>query len=514
MASDTPNRRIAKNTLYNYIRLIVTMGISLYISRIVMEILGVSNYGLFGVVGGVLGMFTFLNGALSEATSRFFNVEMGRPGGDVNRMFNINLVLHTALAAIIFVVAEIVGMWYIKNRLVVEPGRMDDAIFIFQLSILTCCLGIMNGPYGAIFGAHEKFKFCYNLEIINHFIRATLVILLQFYGGDALRPYAIITVLTTANTFVIYHWVAARRWPQIVKIRFIRGWRNYTSVLKFSVWQLLTTLSLMFRGSGSDLLINAFFGTSINGVYALSKTVTNYVRSYSTTFNGPTAPQVIQAYSKGDMSRCSYLLNKVGRVCMLLFIMLLFPLWIEMGFVLSLWLKSVPADLEVFCKWNLIMGGVALSSGALVNLVNAYGRIGWFKVNMAFWFVFCIPLAYVMFRLGAPGYYVIIAFMIADVMLRTVQLILMHRLIGFDSWLYVKEAYGRPALIALIMSGVMIAYPYLGIEHPIARVGGIVACAALTASLIYSIGLTGGERRKVISIIKSKLIVFCPAIAR
>ncbi len=514
MSKDSANRRIAKNTLYNYIRLIVTMGISLYTSRIVMEILGVSNYGLFGVVGGVLGMFTFLNGALSEATSRFFNVEMGRPGGDVNRMFNINLVLHTALAVIIFVLAEIGGMWYIKNRLVVEPGRMGDAIFIFQVSIITVCMGIMNGPYGAIFSAKEKFKFCYNLEIINHVVRAALIILLQFYRGDALRPYALITALTTFSSFIIYHWLAYRWWPEIVKIRIIRGWRNYISVLQFSGWQLLTTISVMFRGSGSDLLINAFFGTSINGVYALSKTVTNYVRTYSTTFNGPTAPQIIQAYAAGNMARCSYLLNKIGRVCMLLYIMLMFPLWIELGFVLSLWLKTVPADLEVFCKWNLIMGGVALSAGALVNLVNAYGRVALFKINMVFWFIFCLPLTYVLFKAGAPGYYVLITFIIADVGLRTVQLILMHKLIGFDSWSYVKEAYGRPALIALLMAGVMTVYPYLGIEHPLARVGAILACAALTASLIFTIGLTPGERRKVMSIIKSKFSVVCPALAR
>ena len=403
MASQSGNKKIAINTIYMYIRLFVTMAIGLYTSRIVLLVLGVSDYGLFNVVGGVLAIFGFITGSLSGATSRFLNAEMGRKDGDVNKAFNINQTLHIILAGIIFILAETIGLWYVYNKLQVAPGKLPDALFVYQLSIFTTCAGIINTPFASIFSAKEKFGFMSALDIANTLIRLLCVIALQYYNGNSLRFYTVIFCLTTVNSFVIFHWMAYRRWPEIIKLRFIRGWENYKPVLSFGSWNLLWTASMMARSSGSDLIINSFFGTATNGAFAISKSVSNYVVSLSSNFDGASAPQIIQSYNAGDMDRCYYLVNKMGRFCLLLFEIVLFPVFIELDFLLHLWLKVVPEDVLLLCQLNFVLAAVALTGGGIAMFINATGKIKWFKIEFSIFFLLCLPIGYFLYSLGYPA---------------------------------------------------------------------------------------------------------------
>lgn len=504
MSDSSANKRIAKNTVFMYIRLFTTMFIGLYTSRIVLLTLGVSDYGLYSIVGGVLAMFTFISGSLSGATSRFFNVEMGRPDGDVNRSFNINLVLHTGLAGIILLLAETIGLWYIYSYLNIESGKIDDAVFVYQVSIFTACLGIINSPYSSLFSAFERFGFLASFDILNTIIRLACVILMQYYDGNALRFYSIIMCLTTVNTFVVYHWLAAKKWPQIIKLKLIKGWENYKDVISFSNWNLLATTALMARSSGCDLIINAFFGTVVNGAFAVSKTVNNYIMTFSTNFDSASAPQIIQSYSAGDYQRCNYLVNKLGRFCLLLFEIIFFPLYIELDFILHLWLGVVPEGVLLFCRLNLLLAAVALTCGGIVQVINASGKIKWFKITGSIFFVLCIPVGYFMFKNGAPAYSMIILFIIADILQRVVQLVLMKTIIGFDSLSYIKEAYFRPLVIGIIMGLLLCGYSQIGVTSVLLKLLGIFLCFLSTGVLIYYIGLTQREKNKAICFIKRK----------
>jgi O-antigen/teichoic acid export membrane protein len=505
MSDNLANKRIAKNTIYMYIRLFTTMVLGLYISRVVLLVLGVSDFGLFSVVGGVLAMFTFISGSLSSATARFLNIEMGRSNGNLNRIFNINLLLHIFFALIILVLAETIGLWYVYNKLNVAPDKIGDAIFVYQVSILTACLGIINIPYASLFGAFERFKFLAKFDIINTVIRLIFVILLQYYEGNSLRFYCIIMGLTTVNAFIVYHWFAAKNWPSIIKLKLVSGWKNYKEVLVFSNWNLFAAMALMARYTGSDLILNLFFGTAINGAFAVSKTVNNYITTFSTNFDSASGPQIIQSYSAGDLQRCNYLVNKLGRVCILLFQLVFFPLYIELDFVLHLWLIDVPDGVLIFCQLNLILAAVALTGGGLVQLINASGKIKWFKISGSAFFLLSIPATYLLFQIGAPAYSIIILFTVADIMNRIVQLILMKTIIGFDSWGYIKDAYFNPAIIALIMSFLLWAYSLYPIDNSYYQFMSIVVCFLIIAFLIYTIGLTSGERTKLVSFVKNKI---------
>ena len=495
----TANRRIAKNTGYMYVRLFTMTVIGLYTSRLVLEVLGVSDFGLFAVVGGVLAMFTFISGSLSKATARFLNTEMGSPGGNPNATFNICLLLHIALALIVALLAETIGLWYIENKLNVAAGKMDDALIVYHISIATACLGIVNSPYQSLFCAHERFGFLTALDIANSFVRLGCILLLALYDGPyALRLYAVIYSLTTVNTFAVYHLYAHKQWRDTVRLRYVSGWQRYREVLVFNNWNMLATMAYMARTSGADLLINAFFNTAVNGAFAISKTVNTYVADFSTKFDGASAPQIIQAYAAGDKPRYTYLCNKLGRFTILLFELLCFPMLIELGYLLHLWLGQVPDGAVEFTFYNIIIGGVSITCGGIYNLVNASGRIKWFKIEISALMLLCLPVGYVLYSLGYPPVSLLVLFIIADALARVIKLILLRRLLGFDSWQYVREAYVRPGIIALIMGAVLWAYAQLGITAPLHRLCGIALCFLLTAALIWAIGLTRNERRKIL----------------
>lgn len=496
---ESSNRRIAKNTVYMYARLFVTLIIGLYTSRVVLYVLGVSDYGLFNIVGGVLTLFTFITGSLGAATSRFLNAEMGKKDGDVNRIYNINIVLHICFAAIVLIIAETAGLWYIYNKLVIAQGKLDDAIFVYQISIITSCVGIINTPCTSIFSAKEKFAFQVVLDITNNVVRLLCVIALQYYNGNSLRAYTLIMCLTTANSFVIYHIVANRRWPEITKFRFIKGLSNYKPVLSFGSWNLLTTSSIMMRNTGSDLIVNTFFGTAVNGIFAISKTISIQVLSFSANFSGASSPQIIQTYNSGDFNRCYYLVNKMGRFNLLLFELALFPIWIELDLILHLWLKEVPDGVLLLCKLNLILAGVSLTCGGIVSLITGSGKVKWFDCGTSLFYIGCLPLAYVLYSFGFPLYTILLIYIITDIGVRITHLVLLKKILNFNSLKYIKEAYLRPLLIMVIMSGLIYGYSFLGIESTVLRLAAIICCVAVTSMVVFYIGLTRGEREKIIS---------------
>lgn len=500
------NKKIAKNTIFIYFRLFTTMIIGLYSSRIVLQVLGVSDFGIFSVVGGVLAMFTFITASLGAATSRFFNVEMGKEHGDVNKIFNVNQLLHVVLAAIIFILAETIGLWYIYNKLVLPEGKLMDALFVYHVSIITVCLGIVNEPYSSLFSAHEKFGFLTTFDIANTLFRFACVLALLYLPGNSLRYYSIIMSLTTINTFLVFHVYAAHKWTHIIKLRFIKGWNNYKPLLSFSGWNLLSTVSFMARSSGSDLLLNSFFGTAVNGAYAISRSVNNYVSTFAANFDVASGPQIIQSYSSGNTERCNYLVNKLGRFSLLLFEVIFFPLYIELDFILHLWLGNVPDGVLTFCQINLILCGISLSCGGFSQLISASGKIKWFKIEISSFFLVCIPIGYVLFKLGYSQYSLLILFIIADLLQRAVQMVLLKTILNFDSIQYMKEAYVKPIVIAIIMSVLLFGYSYLDITNTFVRLLSIVVCFIITTAIVYYIGLTSGEKTKVVSMLKNKIL--------
>lgn len=502
------NKRIAKNTAFMYLKFFSNMVIGLYTSRLVLQILGVLDFGIFCVIGGVLAMFTFISSSLSSATTRFMNAEMGRPDGDVNRTFNINLVLHIVFACIIFILAQTIGLWYVFNKLNVEAGKLDDAVFVYEITIVTTCLGIINTPYQGLLNAHERFKFMTLFDVCNNVFRLLCILLLSLYSGHyTLILYSLIYGLTTINTFVAYHWLSYKRWHDTIRYKLVKGWHNYKEVLVFNNWNLLSTMSQMARSSGSDLVINNFFGTAMNGAFGISNTVRSHLMGFSSNFEAASAPQIVQAYTSGDMDRCNYIVNKMGRFSILLFEFFCFPLLIELRYILELWLGGVPQYTFVFTQLNIVIAGVAISCGGLTSYINASGKIKWFTIQKCFFFLSCIPVGYYLYSIGWKPQAMHFCFIMADVLLRVGQLLLMRYVLAFDAWRYVCEAYTRPFIVALLMCLFLYLHLQLGLESDYQKFLSIIVCGLLNTAIICFVGLTGNERKKLIDRFRSRLVV-------
>ena len=491
------NKRIAKNTLVIYGQLILKMFLGLFTSRLALEALGVSDFGLNSVVGGVIVLFTFISNSLSETTIRFINVERGKPDGDLNKVFNVCNVLHIAMAIFLFVLLEVGGVYYIHHYLNVDPGRESDAMFVFQVSTIMCCLGIINVPFFSLFNATEKFMFTAVVEISVKVVQLGLLFWLLTYEGSRIRAFALIETLTTMTSFVVYHYYAYCRWSEVVKLKFIRGWQIYKDVLVFSSYNLLQTLAIMVRGQGSVLLINYFFGTVVNGAFAVARTVERNVFPIANNFQAAAAPQITQSYSSGDMERVFYLTSRVGKYCMLMMMLAFFPLWAELDFILHIWLIKVPEGALIFCRMILLIVFVSITHGGLTHVINSSGKVGTFRVTFSILMLLCIPVGFLILKTGSPAYMLLALFVVADIIFRFIQLFLMHYILHFPVRKFCLRTYLPVALTSLPVISCMAFTSYIHIDSPLWHFSHIVIIFLLTALSAYFIGLRKHEREKV-----------------
>ena len=500
------NRRIARNTLIIYINLFLNMAIGLISSRLVLQALGVSDYGLYNVAGGVALLFTFISNALSSTTFRFVNVEMGKKdGGDINRVFNVCRVLHIAIAVILFLILEIGGIWYIYHHLNVEPGKEADALFVFQVATIVMALGVMNVPYSSLFNATEKFFFSAVVTLTGKLIEFALVIWLLGYGGNRLRAYSVIMISSTVIPFIVYHIAAYRKWPSYVRWKLVSGWRNYKEVIAFSNYNLLSGVASVARSQGSALLINFFFGTAVNGAFAVAKSMERHVFSFSNRFQDAAGPQITQNYTNGRLERVYYLSSKIGKYSMLMFLLAFFPLWAEMEFVLDVWLTEVPEGALMFCRMILLLIFVSTTCGGIWQVINASGKVAWFRAVYSFLTVSCIPVGFFVLKAGSPAYILLALFVAADVIYRIIELWMAHRILHFPSLHFCRDAYLPVAKVAVLMVPILVLTSFIPWDSPLWSFGRLLLIVFLTAGAEYFVGLDKGERERVLSQIKRKL---------
>ena len=504
----TSDIRIAKNTVIIYIRMAVTIVVGLITSRLVLQALGASDVGLFSAVGSAVALVGVISGALSGTTVRFMNIEMGKEGGKPNRMFNICHTIHLGGAAVILLLLETIGLWYIRTKLNVAPGKEADAMFVFQVSTIVACLGIANVPFQSLFTAHEKFGTIAIVDIVNTLIKLALVAALFLLRGrpDCLRIYAVMMSASTWISFIAYHLMSARRWPDIVKWKPVREKAAYKEVLVFSNYTMLHATAGIARSQGSNMLINAFFGTTTNAAYFYAFTLQNYVNQFVNNFDGASSPQITQNVGAGRIETATRLARRSCRICLSLFLLLFFPLWSELDFLMGLWLGSkMPPETVVMARWTLIIAAVATTSAGFVQLINALGRIKWYKIEISVLYLLCLPAGYILYKNGAPAYTILICFIVADFLNRIIQFILMRIQFNFDVFSFMRHAYLRPAVVSVLMTGYLMLYKTVVLTGFWQHVAGFGVTLIVTASLIGLLGFRREERRKALSFLRRKL---------
>lgn len=502
------NQRIARNTLIVYMRLIVTTLLGLVSLRYVMSALGASDYGLYNVVGATVIMFSFITSALYNTTTRFINFEQGKRDGDVGKIFNMSVAIHVVFALVALALLESVGVYYILHYLHVEPGKEADAMFAFQVSAITVSLSLVCVPFNSMFIVHEDFRTIAVIDILGAVAKFGLILMLLCHDGNLLRFYAVSMALVTALMSLAYLVLSRRKWPEETRLRIVRGRQKYKEILAYNNWSLLSAAALIFRNQGSNMVINYFFGTIVNAAYAISFSVQNYITTFVGNFDIASAPQITQSYSRGDIERTVFLSSSTCRICILLTLLLLLPIYAELPFILHLWLgKALPDGTVTFCQCSMLVALVSATSGGITQLIRGTGRLKWFTLQFVLLYALALLVSIGLYVLGFPPYTVILAYFLADGISRVIQLILLRKYIGFDLKSFAERSYLRPlGVLALGAAYVLVAEKIVPDEaHWLYHIANLLAAFAFTAVLAYCIGLYKEEQAAILSHLKRYL---------
>lgn len=381
-----------------------TMIVGLYTSRVVLVTLGVEDYGIYGVVGGVVAMMGFFNASMSGATSRFLTFELGR--GDQIKLaetFSSALIVHIGIALIVFIIAETLGLWFLCNKLVIPNGRMEAAHWVYQCSILSAMIGIIQTPYNASIIAHEKMDVYAYVEILNVSLKLIIVYLLVIGSFDKLKLYAVLVLVVSVFIMLIYRIYCTRKFRET---RFHWIWKKelFKPLLTFSGWDLYGNASTIARTQGVNMLVNMFFGAVANAAVGVATIVQGVLMQFSSTISTAVRPQVIKSYSLGDYERASSLIFISSKYLYLLLLLLSVPLIIECHYILQLWLTIVPEYSVWFVRYMVIFNFFALMSLIVAMGIHATGNIKRISLINGSLYLSVLPFTYLTYKFNGSIY--------------------------------------------------------------------------------------------------------------
>ncbi len=391
------NRRIARNTLMLYLRMLLSVVVGLYASRVVLHILGVEDYGIYSLVGGIVSMLGFLNTSLTGATSRFITYDLGKGDNDrLQHTFNSAFQSHLFIAFIIVLLAETVGLWFVNNKLNIPQERFFAAQCIYQFSILSAVVSITQVPYTAVVLAHEQMDVYAWLEIISAISKLFIVWILPLITGDKLIFYAVFTLVVEILIRFIYRFYCLRYHPES-HLKFIWNADILRQLFSFTTWNLYADASVTVRQQGVTILINRFFGVTINASCGLASMIQGYCWLLGYNVIAAFRPQIIKQYAAANYIKMQQFMDQSLRFTLVLLCLFTIPAIVEMPFILNFWLGEVPPYTVPFCRILLIDNLLGLVNYAINLGVYAQGNIKFLSIFSGTLKFLCLPIIFLLF---------------------------------------------------------------------------------------------------------------------
>lgn len=450
MEPKSANRRIARNTVMLYIRMIVSIVISLYTSRIILKVLGVEDYGIYGVVGGVVGMMEFLKASMSGATSRFITFEL-RDGNEnqLSSTFNAAMIIHIFMAIIVLILAETIGLWFLNNKLVIPAESMQTANWVYQISVVASMISITQTPYMASITAHEKMDVYAYVEIVNVSLKLVLVILLQAIPGNKLLLYSILVLAVTTIVAMIYRVYAIRKFAEC-RFQWEADRRIIKPMLSFSFADIYGNLCGMSFYQGTAFIINIFFGVAVNAGNSIANTVAGLLTGLSNNVTAAYRPHIIKQYAAGDYAGMSSSMRMGSIIVLILSGLVCVPFFIYMPYILQLWLGQEPPYAVVFCRLLIIFCMMGQLNQYLVLAIHATGNIKWLSFGGGSLYLLTLPAMYIVFKMGMQPAAAYVVHIIDRIFIIALNVWIIHKLIkAIDLYTVIKSGVTAGLLIAL-----------------------------------------------------------------
>ena len=503
------NKRIAKNTLFLYFRMLFMMVIALYTNRVVLDKLGVTDFGIYNIVGGIVVMLGFLSGCMSNSVQRYFSFEIGRNNKErLNQIFSASLLVHWLIAFIVLLFMECAGLWYLNTHLNIPVNRVSAANWVFQCSLLTTMFTIIQVPYNAMIISKERMGVYAYISILEALLKLFIAYLLSIGGWDRLKMYAVLTMVVTVSVLMLYRSYCKRSFKE-VKFRLVKGYGLYKELLSFSGWNMLSEVAWTFTGPGVNLILNLFFGPTVNAAKGLAEQVNGAVSRFVSNFQTAVNPQLIKMYASDEWEEMKKLLFRGSRFSYYLMLVLSLPLILKMDYVLHLWLKVVPEYTVIFCQLTLVVSLLSTMSTLLPKIAWATGEIKVYQIIVSLVLILNFPLSFVALKLGAPPFATSIVAIVVQVLILYVRLFLVCRMINMNILQFQRNVI-TPAIFVTLVALIIpfISLKYMGDSFADFILSSLLSATSACISAFY-IGMTQEERKLVISLIeklKTKIV--------
>lgn len=454
MASNNANsnKRIAKNTFFLYGRMIVVLLVSLYTTRVVLNILGVVDYGILNVVAGFVSMFAFLNSAMINTTQRFYNFEKHTSSQDGrNETYNTALQIQIVLALIIFTLLETVGLWYIDNYMVIPPERLTAAKYVFQFSTVSLIFLVLQIPYSAAIIAHECMDYYAVVSICEVFLKLAVVLILPFVSYDKLVFYGMTSLLISVVNFLLYFIYSRKNFEEI---RFRRRFAvdKFKRMLAFTSWNLFDSFAYMIQGQGLNVMMNAFFGPAVNAARGVAYQIQGALSGFSENIATAFRPQLVGSYAEKDYDRTRTLLFSMSKFCFVMLCALAIPIVVELHYILAAWLDGTIPEYTVIFTFlvlaNMLIGSLNMP---ITQTVLATGKVKYYQIIRSILVTSTLPIAWIALKLGFSPTAVFIVMLVISILNLPLSMAILHKLFYYDYKTYVKVVL-FPCLMFLILS--------------------------------------------------------------
>lgn len=498
--------RIAKNTIFMYIRMLLTTLIALFTVRVVINTLGVEDYGIYGAIGGVVASLTVISSVLANASQRFFAVEIGRgDDGQLSKVFNTTVIIYMAVSLFLVLIAETIGLWFVENKMVYPAERADAVMYVYQFALASFIVSLLANPYTAIIIAKEKMNLYAYLSILDVVLKLAVVYILYVFDVDKLKLYATLLFFMVVIVQSIYIAYCVKRYPE-TRFKLVWDKNIVKSISSFSGWTLWGSLAYLFNTQGLNIILNLFFGPIVNAAYSLGNQVKSIVVSFSSNFFVAVRPALIKSYAAGDKEYTKTLFYFSSKTIFALLFVIMLPILIEIDYFLKLWLGTVGDYMGVFVRLMLLYTLIIALSDPITAIVQAADKVKSYYLYVDGFTLLTLPLSYLAYKFGMTPEVCFYISIVIFIFAHFIRLVILRSITGYSVLEYCGKLVAPFAISSIIAGGLSYSlYAMLpdGFIYFVIVCAWAVICATATVAYIV---LTKDERKRIISLIKKKIM--------
>lgn len=497
------NKRIAKNTLMLYVRMIFMMAVSLYTSRVVLNTLGVQDYGIYNVVGGIVVMISFINSSMSAATQRYLTFELGKGNlPKLKEVFVTSVNIHIIISVIILIIAETIGLWFLLNKMTIPESRVEAAVIVYQCSILVTIVSFISVPYNATIIAHEKMSAFAYISILEAILKLAIVYLLLLINFDKLILYAIFMLVVQILIRLVYGRYCRKHFSE-TKYSIYLNKKLFKEMFMFSGWNLWGSMAGVASSQGLNILLNMFFSPTVNAARAIAVQVQNAITQFSVNFQAALNPQIIKSYAIQNYEYMHSLIFRSSRFTFLLLMCISLPVFFETDMILKLWLKTVPEYSATFLRIIMCVTIIDAMANPIMTSAQATGKVKVYQSVIGVILLLILPISYATLKLGGAPYSVFIVHLIICISAFITRLLIIRPMINLKLREYFKNVIFK-CILTCLMAVVFPLFLKLILHNSI--YSSIIIClisviSGLLAS--FCLGMTSHERKVVLNKIKN-----------